>query len=54
MQPTVKGVRYRLLMRRDNGDESRLPQLRAARKHNEPLNTGYANLTEAKNRPRCV
>jgi transposase len=41
MQQTVKGVRYLLLMRRDNVDESRLPQLQAALKHNEPLNTGY-------------
>ena len=37
MQQTVKGVRYLLLMRRDNVDESRLPQLKAALKHNEPL-----------------
>jgi transposase len=41
MKQTVKGVRYLLLMRRDNLDESRLPQLQAALKHNEPLNTGY-------------
>jgi transposase len=48
MQQTVKGVRYLLLMRRDNVDESRLPQLQAALKHNEPLNTGYL-LKEALN-----
>jgi len=41
MKQSVKGVRYLLLMRRDNVDESRLPQLQAALKHNEPLNTGY-------------
>ena len=41
MQQTVKGIRYLLLMRRDNVAESRLPQLQAALKHNEPLNTGY-------------
>ena len=41
MKQTVKGVRYLLLMRRDNVDENRLPQLQAALKHNEPLNTGY-------------
>ena len=41
MKQTVKGVRYLLLMRRDNLDESRLPQLQAALKHNKPLNTGY-------------
>lgn len=48
MQQTVKGVRYLLLMRKDNVDESRLPQLQAALKHNEPLNTGYL-LKEALN-----
>ena len=42
MQQTVKGVRSLLLMRRDNVDEHRLPQLQAALKHNEPLNTGYS------------
>jgi transposase len=41
MKQNVKGVRYLLLMRRDNLDESRLPQWQAALKHNEPLNTGY-------------
>ncbi len=41
MQQTVKGVRYLLLMRRDNVDAQRLPQLQAALKHNEPLNTAY-------------
>jgi transposase len=41
MQQTVKGVRYLLLLRRDNVDERRLPQLQAALKHNEPLNAGY-------------
>ena len=48
MKQTVKGVRYLLLMRRDNVDESRRPQLQAALKHNEPLNTGYL-LKEALN-----
>ena len=41
MKQTVKGVRYLLLLRRDNVAENRLPQLKAALKHNEPLNTGY-------------
>lgn len=41
MQQTVKGVRYLLLMRRDNVAAHRLPQLKAALKHNEPLHTGY-------------
>jgi hypothetical protein len=38
---TVQGVRSLRRMRRDNVDESRLPQLKAALQHNEPLNTGY-------------
>ena len=41
MQQTVKGVRYLLLMRRDNVQEEKLPRLDAALKHNEPLFTGY-------------
>ena len=41
MKQTVKGVRYLLLMRRENVDAQKLPQLQEALKHNEPLNIGY-------------
>lgn len=41
MKQTVKGVRYLLLMRRENVDEEKLPRLDEALKHNEPLFTGY-------------
>jgi transposase len=41
MKQTVKGVRYLLLMRRDNIEEEKLPRLDEALKHNEPLFTGY-------------
>jgi transposase len=40
MKQTVKGIRYLLLMRRDNVEEEKLPRLDEALKHNEPLNTG--------------
>jgi transposase len=41
MKQTVKGVRYLLLMRRENIDQEKLPRLDEALKHNEPLFTGY-------------
>jgi len=41
MKQTVKGVRYLLLMRRENVDAKKLPQLQEALRHNEPLNIGY-------------
>lgn len=41
MKQTVKGVRYLLLMRRDNIQEEKLPRLDEALKHNEPLFAGY-------------
>jgi len=41
MKQTVKGVRYLLLMRRENVAEEKLPRLDQALKHNEPLFTGY-------------
>lgn len=41
MKQTVKGVRYLLLMRRDNVAEEKLPRLDEALKHNEPLFIGY-------------
>jgi transposase len=41
MKQTVKGVRYLLLMRRDNVEAEKLPRLDDALKHNEPLFTGY-------------
>ena len=41
MKQTVKGVRYLLLMRRENVDAQKLPRLQEALKHNEPLNIGY-------------
>ncbi len=41
MKQTVKGVRYLLLMRRENVDAPKLPRLQEALKHNEPLNLGY-------------
>ena len=39
MKQTVKGVRYLLMMRWDNVDAKRLPQLQGVLKWNEPLNT---------------
>jgi len=41
MRQTVKGVRYLLLMRRENVAEERLPQLDEALKHNQPLFSAY-------------
>lgn len=41
MKKTVKGIRYLLLMRRDNVQEEKLPRLDEALKHNEPLLLGY-------------
>jgi len=41
MKQTVKGIRYLLLMRRENVEEEKLPQLDDALKHNEPLFTAY-------------
>jgi len=41
MKQTVKGIRYLLLMRRENVDEEKLPRLDEALQHNEPLFTGY-------------
>lgn len=41
MKQTVKGVRYLLLMRRDNVEEEKLPRLDQALQHNEPLFIGY-------------
>ena len=41
MKQTVKGIRYLLLMRRENVAEEKLPRLDEALKHNEPLFTGY-------------
>jgi transposase len=41
MKQTVKGIRYLLLMRRDNVQEEKLPRLDEALKHNEPLSAGY-------------
>jgi transposase len=41
MKKTVKGIRYLLLMRRENVGAERLPQLEEALKTNEPLNIGY-------------
>lgn len=41
MKQTGKGVRYLLLLRRDNVEEEKLPRLDEALKHNEPLFTGY-------------
>ena len=41
MKQTVKGIRYLLLMRRDNIEEGKLPRLDEALKHNELLFTGY-------------
>src|SRR5487761_1952090 len=41
MKQTVKGVRYLLLMRRENVEPEKLPRLEAALKHNEPLSIGY-------------
>jgi transposase len=41
MKQTVKGIRYLLLMRRENVEEEKLPRLDDALKQNEPLFTGY-------------
>lgn len=41
MKQTVKGIRYLLLMRRENVEEEKLPRLDDALKHNEPLFTAY-------------
>jgi transposase len=41
MKQTVKGIRYLLLMRRENVEEEKLPRLDEALKHNEPLLSGY-------------
>lgn len=41
MKQTVKGVRYLLLMRRENVQEEKLPQLDEALKHNQPLFSAY-------------
>jgi transposase len=41
MKQTVKGIRYLLLMRRENVEKEKLPRLDEALKHNEPLFTGY-------------
>ena len=41
MKKTVKGLRYLLLMRRENVDEDKLPRLDEALKQNEPLLTAY-------------
>ncbi len=41
MKQTVKGIRYLLLMRRDNVQEEKLPQLDEALKHNQPLFSAY-------------
>ena len=41
MKQIVKGIRYLLLMRRENVKEEKLPRLDEALKHNEPLFTGY-------------
>jgi hypothetical protein len=39
VKKTVKGIRYLLLMRRDNVRAEKLPRLDEALKHNEPLLT---------------
>jgi transposase len=41
MKQAVKGVRYLLLMRRENVEPEKLPRLEEALKHNEPLSIGY-------------
>lgn len=41
MKKTVKGLRYRRLLRREKVREEKLPQLEEARKTNAPLNIGY-------------
>ena len=41
MKKTIKGLRYLLLMRRENVDEDELPRLDEALKHNEPLFMAY-------------
>ena len=41
MKQTVKGIRYLLLMHRENVEVEKLPCLDEALKHNKPLFTGY-------------
>jgi transposase len=41
MHQTVKGVRYLLLMRRENVEAEKLPRLDEALQHNQPLFAGY-------------
>ena len=41
MKQAVKGIRYLLLMRRENVKPDKLPRLQEALKTNEPLNIGY-------------
>ena len=41
MKKAVKGLRWLLLMRRENVAAEKLPQLEEALKHNEPLSIGY-------------
>jgi len=41
MKKTVKGIRYLLLMRRDNVQEEKLPRLDEALQQNQPLLEGY-------------
>jgi transposase len=41
MKQTVKGIRYLLLMRRENVGPDKLPRLDEALKTNQPLNLGY-------------
>jgi transposase len=41
MKQTVKGVRYLLLMRRENVAQEKLPRLDDALQHNQPLFTAY-------------
>ena len=41
MKKTVKGIRYLLLMRRENVQAEKLPRLDEALRHNEPLFIGY-------------
>ena len=41
MKQTVKGIRYLLLMRRENVEEEKLPRLDEALKRNKPLFGGY-------------
>ena len=43
MKKTVKGLRWLLLMRRENVAAEKLPQLEEALKHNEPLSIGTSS-----------